>query len=293
MVKGQIQGESSSIRAVWHSFSFLTLTLPPFRRRRGKTDPLNDSLPYHPFPLFTEERVSAPRIRYFDLFLLIDNEHGKVSEFPRLPRSNRLRREAAPLARRNALGRLHADRRGGADRAQRHAARADRHARHGKVSIEMAARELRYNYFEQLRTDLSADAILVAHHRDDSVETLLINLIRGTGLHGLQGISCKNGYIIRPLLDVSRSDILDYLNFAKQNYVTDSSNNVDDVTRNKIRLNIIPLLRSWRRTPRRRRRARGDVGRQTPCVEAVAVQVPAVVSVTPLARDRRHHVSER
>ncbi|MBP7097367.1 MAG: tRNA lysidine(34) synthetase TilS [Prevotella sp.] len=111
-----------------------------------------------------------------------------------------------------------------------------------KVSIEMAARELRYNYFEQLRTDLSADAILVAHHRDDSVETLLINLIRGTGLHGLQGISCKNGYIIRPLLDVSRSDILNYLNFAKQNYVTDSSNNVDDVTRNKIRLNIIPLL---------------------------------------------------
>jgi len=111
-----------------------------------------------------------------------------------------------------------------------------------RVSIEMAARELRYNYFEKLRTDLSADAILVAHHRDDSVETLLINLIRGTGLHGLQGISCKNGYIIRPLLDVSQSDIIDYLNLTKQNFVTDSSNNVDDVTRNKIRLNIIPLL---------------------------------------------------
>ncbi|WP_018462286.1 tRNA lysidine(34) synthetase TilS [Segatella paludivivens] len=111
-----------------------------------------------------------------------------------------------------------------------------------KVSIEMAARELRYDYFEKLRTDLSADAILVAHHRDDSVETLLINLIRGTGLHGLQGISSKNGYIIRPLLDVSRNDIIDYLNSIQQNYVTDSSNNVDDVTRNKIRLNIIPQL---------------------------------------------------
>lgn len=111
-----------------------------------------------------------------------------------------------------------------------------------KVSIEMAARELRYDYFEKLRTDLSAEAILVAHHRDDSVETLLINLIRGTGLHGLQGISSKNGYIIRPLLDVSRNDIIDYLNSIQQNYVTDSSNNIDDVTRNKIRLNIIPQL---------------------------------------------------
>lgn len=111
-----------------------------------------------------------------------------------------------------------------------------------KVSIEMAARELRYNYFEKLRADLAADGILVAHHRDDSVETLLINLIRGTGLHGLQGISCKNGYIIRPLLDVSRDEIIDYLDDAKQKYVTDSSNNIDDVTRNKIRLNIIPLL---------------------------------------------------
>lgn len=111
-----------------------------------------------------------------------------------------------------------------------------------KVSIEMAARELRYNYFEKLRADLAADGILVAHHRDDSVETLLINLIRGTGLHGLQGISCKNGYIIRPLLDVSRDEIVNYLDDAKQKYVTDSSNNIDDVTRNKIRLNIIPLL---------------------------------------------------
>jgi tRNA(Ile)-lysidine synthase len=111
-----------------------------------------------------------------------------------------------------------------------------------KVSIEMAARELRYDYFEKLRRDLSAEAILVAHHRDDSVETLLINLIRGTGLHGLQGIACKNGFIIRPLLDVSRCDIIDYLKLLKQDYVTDSSNNVDDVTRNKLRLNIIPLL---------------------------------------------------
>lgn len=111
-----------------------------------------------------------------------------------------------------------------------------------KMSIEMAARDLRYNYFEHLRHDIQADAICVAHHRDDSVETLFINLIRGTGLNGLVGISPRNGFIIRPLLCVSRNDIIDYLSSIKQNYVTDSTNLVDDVTRNKIRLDIIPKL---------------------------------------------------
>lgn len=111
-----------------------------------------------------------------------------------------------------------------------------------KVSIEMAARELRYHYFEQLRHDIDADGICVAHHRDDSVETVLINLIRGTGVHGLCGISPRNGYIIRPLLCVSRSDILDYLSSLQQDYVIDSTNLIDDVMRNKIRLDIIPML---------------------------------------------------
>ncbi|MBP5712991.1 MAG: tRNA lysidine(34) synthetase TilS [Prevotella sp.] len=111
------------------------------------------------------------------------------------------------------------------------------------VSIEMAARELRYKYFEQLANDIHADGICVAHHRDDSVETLLINLVRGTGIHGLTGISPVNGQIIRPLLDVSREEIEDYLRSVNQDYVTDSTNLQDDVVRNKIRLNIIPMLR--------------------------------------------------
>ena len=110
------------------------------------------------------------------------------------------------------------------------------------VSIEMAARELRYKYFEQLCDDIHATGICVAHHRDDSVETVLINLIRGTGIHGLTGISPKNGRIIRPLLDVSREEIEDYLRQLKQDFVTDSTNLHDDVVRNKIRLNVIPLL---------------------------------------------------
>lgn len=111
-----------------------------------------------------------------------------------------------------------------------------------KVSIEMAARELRYNYFEQLRKAIDAEAILVAHHKNDAVETLLMNLIRGTGIHGLQGIKPRNGNIIRPLLCVSRKEIVEWLDSIGQDYVTDSTNLEDDVTRNKLRLNIIPLL---------------------------------------------------
>jgi len=110
------------------------------------------------------------------------------------------------------------------------------------ISIEMAARELRYNYFQQLAIDIQAAGICVAHHRNDSIETLLINLMRGTGIHGLAGIAPKNGIIIRPLLCISRTDILEYLQSIQQDYVTDSSNLIDDVQRNKIRLNVLPAM---------------------------------------------------
>ena len=112
-----------------------------------------------------------------------------------------------------------------------------------KVSIEMAARDLRYNYFRQLREDNALDAVCVAHHKDDSVETVLLNIIRGTGIEGLKGIAPKNGYIVRPLLCVDREEILSYLTSIKQEYVTDSTNLEDDVQRNKVRLNLIPLLK--------------------------------------------------
>ena len=112
-----------------------------------------------------------------------------------------------------------------------------------KMSIEMAARELRYKWFEQLRIDIGAAGVCVAHHRDDSVETVLMNLARGTGLRGLCGIRPRNGFILRPLLDVSREDIETYLAVKGQEYVTDSTNLEDDVMRNKIRLNILPMLR--------------------------------------------------
>lgn len=110
------------------------------------------------------------------------------------------------------------------------------------VSIEMAARDLRYAYFERLRKDICATDICVAHHRDDSVETVLLNLIRGTGLRGLRGIQPRNNNIIRPLLCVSRNEIITFLCANNLSYVTDSTNLHNDVKRNKIRLDILPML---------------------------------------------------
>ena len=113
-----------------------------------------------------------------------------------------------------------------------------------KVSIELAARELRYRYFEQLRQDIGAEAIMVAHHRDDNVETVLMNMVRGTGIRGMAGIRPVNGHILRPLLDMSRADIVAYLARKGETYVTDSTNLEDDATRNKFRHHVIPLLQS-------------------------------------------------
>lgn len=112
-----------------------------------------------------------------------------------------------------------------------------------KISIEMAARELRYDFFERVRIKCRASAIAVAHHRDDVAETILLNLMRGTGIRGLHGIKAKNGYIVRPLLSCSKQEIVDYLQRVGETFVTDSSNLKNDYTRNKIRLEILPLMR--------------------------------------------------
>lgn len=111
-----------------------------------------------------------------------------------------------------------------------------------KISIEMAARELRYKWFDQLRQHYNADAIAVAHHSDDSIETMLMNLVRGTGIRGLTGIPSKNGFIVRPLLCCSRNEIENYLTEYSLEHVEDSTNNSNDYTRNKFRNEIIPLL---------------------------------------------------
>ena len=109
-------------------------------------------------------------------------------------------------------------------------------------SIEMAARSLRYRWFEEQRQAFDAEAIAVAHHRDDSVETLLMNLLRGSGIRGLGGIRPRNGQVVRPLLAVSRAEIEEWLQTQGWDYVTDSSNLSDAYTRNFIRLRVLPLL---------------------------------------------------
>ncbi len=107
----------------------------------------------------------------------------------------------------------------------------------------MAARELRYEWFQTLRKQREASVIATAHHKDDSVETVLLNLIRGTGINGLLGIRPRNGNIVRPLLCLSREEIIAYLQYIDQDYVTDSTNLLDEYTRNKIRLNLLPLMK--------------------------------------------------
>lgn len=111
-----------------------------------------------------------------------------------------------------------------------------------KISIEMAARELRYSYFENLRRDIGADAVCVAHHQNDCAETVILNLVRGTGIQGLAGIQPKRDNIVRPLLCVCRDEIESFLADEGQDFITDSTNLDDLYVRNKIRLNIIPMM---------------------------------------------------
>lgn len=110
--------------------------------------------------------------------------------------------------------------------------------------IEATARALRYDFFERLRRQIHATDIAVAHHRDDNVETMLLHLVRGTGLAGLAGMRPRNGHVVRPLLCVSHQDLLTYLHTVGQDYVTDSTNLVADCDRNRIRLHVLPLLRT-------------------------------------------------
>lgn len=112
------------------------------------------------------------------------------------------------------------------------------------ISVEMAARELRYQWFENMRLRLKAQAVAVAHHQDDQAETLLLNITRGTGLRGMCGMKSKNGYIVRPLLCVGRQQIEQYISDNHLQYVDDFTNKDTAYKRNNIRHNIIPLLQT-------------------------------------------------
>ncbi|NRA92564.1 MAG: tRNA lysidine(34) synthetase TilS, partial [Psychroserpens sp.] len=101
-------------------------------------------------------------------------------------------------------------------------------AKEYKLSIQMAARELRYEWFEALKTDLDFDYVLTAHHADDNLETFLINLTRGSGIIGLMGIPEINEFYVRPLLPFGRDHLETYANTHKLQWREDSSNAKDD-----------------------------------------------------------------
>ncbi len=119
----------------------------------------------------------------------------------------------------------------------------EKYASEQKISIQEAARELRYRWFEEVRTKKGYDLIAVGHNKDDSVETFLFNLMRGTGTDGLAGIKPKSEKIIRPLLFATREDITTFAHKNQLAFREDSSNQSDKYARNFIRRQIIPLLR--------------------------------------------------
>lgn len=112
---------------------------------------------------------------------------------------------------------------------------------HG-VSVEMACRELRYDYFEKVSNEIGAAAIAVGHHREDNVETFFLNLLRGSGIHGLRGMLPKRDKIIRPLLNEPKSELVNYLFERGISYVEDSTNAENDFKRNRLRNVVLPIL---------------------------------------------------
>lgn len=119
----------------------------------------------------------------------------------------------------------------------------ERVAHERRISIQMAARELRNAWFEELRRDYRYDVVATAHHLNDALETLLLNLSKGTGMDGIAGIPVKHQFFVRPLLFASRQQIEAYANRESLTWRDDSSNDTDDYQRNIIRHHVVPVLK--------------------------------------------------
>ncbi len=116
------------------------------------------------------------------------------------------------------------------------------YAEEHKISIQEAARELRYEWFRKLVTKYRYSAVATAHHATDQVETILLQTLRGTGIRGLQGMAPENHQVIRPLLEITRKEILDYATKHKIVFREDSSNASDKYSRNLLRKEVLPVL---------------------------------------------------
>lgn len=117
------------------------------------------------------------------------------------------------------------------------------YAKQNKISTQVAARELRYNWFYELMEKESYDLLATAHHQTDQVETMLFNINRGTGLAGMQGMKPKEGRLIRPLLIATRTDIEQFAKAKKIKWREDSSNSLNKYSRNKLRHVVLPVLK--------------------------------------------------
>lgn len=115
-------------------------------------------------------------------------------------------------------------------------------AQEKQISTQMAAREIRYEWFEKLREARNLQGIIIAHHQDDQLETIFLNLIRGTGIEGLYGMADRRGFLIRPLLPFSREEIVQYAKENSLKWREDSSNSKTDYKRNKLRLDVLPVI---------------------------------------------------
>jgi len=151
------------------------------------------------------------------------------------------------------------------------------------LSVEMGCRRLRYAWFRSLRSSLDLKRIVVAHNADDDTETMLLNLLRGTGINGLTGMCPDTGEILRPLLGFSRADILEYLQTIGATHITDSSNLSVDYKRNFLRNEILPALRTrWPGLDKTLARTRSHL-RQTAAAERALLResLPSDTSLLP------------
>lgn len=123
-----------------------------------------------------------------------------------------------------------------------HQAQTKKIAENQGISIQMAAREIRYHFFEEIRNQNQLAGIVLAHHEDDQLETIFLNLVRGTGIEGLYGMSEQRGWLIRPLLPFSRAQLESYMAVVKQTWREDRSNATSDYKRNKLRHSGLPAL---------------------------------------------------
>lgn len=167
------------------------------------------------------------------------------------------------------------------------------YAKSHKLSIQMAARELRYDWLSDLAERLGFDYILTAHHADDNLETFLINFTRGTGLNGLTGIPLRNGKFVRPLLSFSRNDIECFAKSQSVKWREDSSNSSRKYLRNKLRHEVVPVLKDI--NPQLLESFQKTIDNLTETSEVVADSIEtfkkrAVKSST--KNETRYHISE-